>query len=67
MFKSLIVSTKSHKTIVFDAINTLQIKAKSAEAALQATHQIAQSQESANKELINMAQHILKSHAKKQG
>ena len=44
-----------------------QIKAKSAEAALQATHQIAASQEATNKELINMAQHILKSHTKKSG
>ena len=45
----------------------MQIKAKSAEAALQATHQIAASQEETNKELINMAQHILKSHTKKSG
>ncbi|KAL5250424.1 hypothetical protein ACHWQZ_G016225 [Mnemiopsis leidyi] len=42
-----------------------EIKAKSAKAALQATHQIAASQEETNKELINMAQHILKSHTKK--
>ena len=46
-----------------------EAKVKSSEATLQATQALIQNQENTNRELVNMAQHILKGHAssKQQG